>query len=167
MSERISPEELSLLLRLDTETGNVFWIKVPRNHSEKLGKNAGNKNPSRGKFYWVIRINGASYKRSHVVFCLTYGRWPSQCIDHINGNSLDDRPANIREATVTQNAWNHKRRAKKSKYPMGVRLSTSGKKFEARIGFCKKQISIGTFDTAAEASMAYQAKRKELYSEFA
>ncbi len=165
MSERITPEELSLLLRLDDEAGKVFWLKVPWNHSEKYGKEAGNKTPNRGKFYWVVRIHGKSYKRSHIVFCLKYGRWPVQCIDHMNGDSLDDRSKNIREATTTQNAWNHKGRAKKSSIPMGVRIGRSG--FEARIGFNKKLIFIGSFGTPEEASDAYQVKRKELYGEFA
>tara|TARA_A100001391_G_scaffold176590_1_gene139871 strand:+ start:9886 stop:10032 length:147 start_codon:yes stop_codon:yes gene_type:complete len=48
---------------------------------------------------------------------------------------------------------------------MGVRIGRSG--FEARIGFNKKLIFIGSFGTPEEASDAYQVKRKELYGEFA
>jgi hypothetical protein len=43
-----------------------------------------------------------------MIFLYTYGYLPS-CIDHINRDSTDDRPANLRAATPALNARNRAR----------------------------------------------------------
>lgn len=159
-------EQLGRMFRLNAD-GSLTWLSISKYHAEKVGTEAGTPMPTHaGKAYWGVQINGRKAKRSHIVFCLTHGRWPEGQIDHINGNSLDDRPCNLREATVTQNAWNHKRRAKTSPTPMGVRRWTDSR-FQARIAVNKKQISLGVFKTAEEASVAYQRARREYFGEFA
>ncbi len=155
------------LFTFDSETGQLFWKSPPKRHPKLLGKEAGNAQHGRGnKFYWVIQVKGKKLKRSHIVYFLTHGKWPKPCIDHINGNSLDDRPCNLREATITENAWNHKFRARSINLPMGVRHTTYGK-FQARISCNKKQHHLGVFNTAEEAHQVYLNKKKELYGKFA
>ena len=65
-----------------------------------------------------------------------------------------------------QNAWNHKKRARKINLPMGVRNMASGK-FQARIACNNKMMHLGTFDTPEQASSAYQQKRLEYFGEYA
>ena len=147
--------------------GCLVWIDPSKYHIDLVGKNAGAPIPGgSGKTYWAVQIDGVKVRRSHIVFCLTHGRWPSLQIDHINGNSLDDRPCNLREATVTQNAWNHRTRKKSSPWPMGVRRSKSGR-FVARIAVNHNKITIGTFDTASDAEAAYRSARRQHFGEFA
>jgi hypothetical protein len=151
---------------VDFDNGVILWKTPPKHHKELLMKNAGtcqrNKN---GKEYWLIRIMGKGYRRGHLIFFAYHGRFAFPCIDHINGNSLDDRLENVREASILENAWNHKSRKKKSKLPMGVRIAQSGR-FVSRIGYKSKLITIGTFNTVDEAHASYIQKRKELYGEF-
>lgn len=154
------------LLRLDHETGKLFWINPPKRHPDLIEKEAGCLTKNNKKNYWVIQVNGKKYKRGHIVFYLVNGFWAKPCIDHINGDSTDDRPCNLRQATFTENAWNHKKRARRIELPMGVRNFASGK-FEARISYCGKQIHLGSFQSPNEASAVYQSKRKELYGQFA
>jgi len=164
MDQRISWHQL---FRVDFDAGKLFWFCPPKQHPDLLGTEAGNSQPSHNnKHYWVVQVNGKKYKRAHIIFYLINGHWPKPCIDHINGNSLDDRPSNLREATFTENAWNHKKRARRICLPMGVRNLASGK-FQARISYFGKQIHLGSFDTPDEAASVYQAKRKELYGQFA
>lgn len=152
-------------LRLDPDTGRFYWRKPPKGHPRLQGAEAGSPRVNRReKSYWVIKINGTPWNRSRLVFLVLNGRWPEPCIDHINGDSLDDRPCNLREVTVTQNAWNHKGRRKLSPLPMGVRATKTG--FAARISHNKNHLSLGVFGTQEEASAAYVAKRKELFGEF-
>lgn len=154
-------------LKLDKKTGKFFWITPPKRHPNLVNKEAGCLTISRAKkYYWVIQIDGKKYKRSHLVFYFVNGFWPKPCIDHINGDSTDDRPENLRQATFTENAWNHKKRTRKIKLPMGVRNLASGK-FQARISYCGKQIHLGSFHSSDEASTVYQLKRKKLYGQFA
>ncbi len=79
-----------------------------------------------------------------------HDRWPYPLIDHISGNSLDDRPENIREADYLLNARNHLYRS--------IRI-THNNRYQARIG----QHSIGVFSTRAEAEKAYDEERAKLW----
>lgn len=145
--------------------GVFYWVSPPQTHAELLGEEAGaiQRGP---KPYHVIQLDGVKYKRGRLAFMFVEGRWPKDCIDHINGDSVDDSWENLREATATENSWNHKTRAKKSNLPMGVRSNKSGR-FSARIGHHGSQIQIGTFDTEEEAKQAYSNARVKYYGEFA
>lgn len=152
----------------DLAKGTLTWRAVSKYHSRLNGKEAGGPRPTHiGKQYWVIRWDKYSYKRAHLIYFLVHGKWPKPCVDHINGDSLDDRPSNLRAATVTQNAWNHHKRKRRIKLPMGVRINKPSGSFSARISYRKRQIHIGVFDTPEMAHGAYLEKRKELYGQFA
>lgn len=163
----IDREALLRIFILDSATGQLFWGVAPRTHPRLAGKEAGFSRMSKGnKAYWVVRVGGVAHKRARLIFMMLHGHWPTPCIDHIDGNSLNDVPGNLREATITENAWNHHKRSRRIKLPMGVRNTVSGK-YGARISFNKQQIHLGSYDTPAQASEVYQAKRKELYGQFA
>lgn len=145
--------------------GVFYWITPPSGHANLLGEEAGA--VARGKKdYHVIQIDGVKYRRGRLAFLYMEGRWPREHIDHINGNSCDDRWSNLREATATQNAWNHKGRAKQSALPTGVRKNASGR-FSARIGVNGKQISLGAFESPKAAATAYRQAREKYYGNFA
>jgi hypothetical protein len=147
--------------------GVLIWKKPSKFHKNVIGKVAGSIQPnSSGKKYRAVSIGGRKYKCSHVVFCLANGRWPNDQVDHRDGNSLNDDPTNLREATPTQNAWNHKGRRKRSGLPMGVKRMPNGR-FQARIAVNKKKLSLGTFASADKASEAYRRARTEHFGEFA
>lgn len=158
---------LKSLLLYAPRKGVFYWIIPPLGHAELMGEEAGTPTENRGgKAYHNIQIDGVKYKRSRLAFLYMEGRWPSDMIDHINGDSLDDRWLNLRDATATQNAWNHKGRSKDSDLPMGVRLNKSGR-YSARICVRGEQIQIGTFNTIAEAETAYRQARRKYYGEYA
>ena len=162
-------DEILRIFRVDMESGRLWWAIRPKCHAQLFGQEAGGPRRSHsGKSYWIVRAGGKAWKRAHLVYCVMHGRFPSPCVDHINGDSLDDRIANLREATITENAWNHKKRRRPSAsgLPMGLRVTRYGR-FVARIGYRGKQIQIGVFATQAEAHAAYLAKRMELYGQFA
>lgn len=87
-------------------------------------------------------------------------------IDHINGNGLDNRRANLRWATKSQQGQNSSAsRANRSGFK-GVYLKTAGR-WAATIKKDRKTIHIGYFDTPQEAARAYDARAVELFGEFA
>ena len=151
---------------VDAECGSLIWKNPPRRHPRLKGTPAGSVRSNRGKSYVHIKMDGVPLKRSWLIFLWVNRRWPTYCIDHINGNPTNDGIGNLREASRMQNAWNHKTRAKQEKTPMGVRRLPSGR-YLARIRCNHTPISLGTFGTAAEAHAAYLGKRKELFGEYA
>jgi hypothetical protein len=162
----ISKDEVLWLFAVDLHAGKVFWRNPPYNHPRLKGLEAGYARPSHiGKLYWIIKIDSYAWRRGHLIYLVSKGMLPKPTLDHKDGNSLNDSENNLRVATVHQNAWNHKTRARQIELPMGVRLTGSGR-FEARIGHYGKQIHLGVFSTIDEASTIYQAKRRELFGEF-
>jgi len=88
--------------------------------------------------------------------------------DHINRNGLDNRKANLRPATVSQNLCNRtKTKAKtRSKYK-GLEWDKTQRKWKARIQLNYRKIHIGSFDNEIDAAKAYDKKARELFKEFA
>lgn len=56
--------------------------------------------------YYRGQVMGKNYAAHRVVFFLYHGRWPDGEIDHINGDRLDNRPLNLREADRSLNSAN-------------------------------------------------------------
>lgn len=152
-------------LKCDPTTGKVFWINVSKFHNSLNSKEAGGARHGGGhKKYWVIKFNKMALKRAKVVWALTFNEWPVM-LDHINGNSLDDRLSNLRIATPEQNSWNRKIGLRGKTLPMGVRMM--GNRYQARICYKKKLIHLGSFDDVTDAHETYLKKRRELYGQFA
>lgn len=88
-------------------------------------------------------------------------------VDHINGDPLDNRKANLRICTNTQNLWNSKGRAYKSRSGYkGVDFSHSNQKWRARIKVYKKEIYLGCYDKKEEAARAYDRAARSFFREF-
>ncbi len=163
----LSIDFIATKLRVDVDQGLAFWVDPSKHHRPLIGESAGCSTLSRnGKRYWVIRINGVGYKRSHIIHAVKTGVWPTAHIDHVDGDSLNDRGANLRECTHTQNMWNVKAKARANGLPPGVRITTSGK-YQARISVGKKSICLGSFADSESASAAYVAARNVHFGEFA
>ena len=47
--------------------------------------------------YLVTKVNGEKVRLHRLIYFYMTGEWPD-CIDHINGNSLDNRWENIRNS---------------------------------------------------------------------
>jgi hypothetical protein len=155
------------VLDYDPKAGVMTWIAPSKHHNRLTGTEAGTSQRGQtGKAYWKIAINGRKFGRSRLAFAWMTGEWPPHMVDHIDGNSLNDAWANLRHATVLENAWNHQRRAKKSSLPMGVRTTAAGR-YAARLAVNKVMLHLGAFDSPEAAEAAYRQARKVHYGDFA
>ena len=84
-------------------------------------------------------------------------------VDHINGDTLDNRKSNLRICTQAQNTRNRIKPIINTSGYKGVSKQTKGKKWIARIA----NVYLGLFNTPVEAAKAYDNKAKELFGEFA
>ena len=85
---------------------------------------------------------------------------PNRLVDHINGNSKDNRIDNLRLATDAENSRNRKLGANNTTGVKGV--YKRGNKYEARI----LDEKIDMFDTFKEATKARKKAAAETYGDF-
>lgn len=88
--------------------------------------------------------------------------FPKIRVDHKNGDKLDNRRGNLREATASQQSANTRRRANSQSGFKGVGPYHDGR-WRARLA----GKFIGYFLTAEEAARAYDDTAREKYGEFA
>lgn len=154
--QHFSVEYLASLFAYDPETGALSYRSPPSNFLQP-GAKAGSVN----RLGWcVVMVQRKALKVHRVAWALHCGIWPTQPIDHINGNRADNRIANLRLATPKLNAQN-KRRATKANKCGVLGACMEGKTFRARIKVDGRNLTIGRFNTAEEAHVAYvEAKRR-------
>lgn len=93
---------------------------------------------------------------------------PDGCVvDHIDGDRLNNRAANLRACEQIDNTRNRPVLSKNnSSGYKGVSLTAQGK-WRARIWKNRNEIRLGNYDTAEEAAAAYNKAAIDLYGEFA
>lgn len=89
-------------------------------------------------------------------------------VDHVNGNTLDNRRENLRLATARQNTVNSYRAPSSSGF-RGVKTPApgAGRGFRAMMSVSGKMVTLGRADTAEAAARIYDEHAKARYGEFA
>jgi frataxin-like iron-binding protein CyaY len=104
----------------------------------------------KGENGWIDGNNSKSIRMQRQILHAPDGMH----VDHINGNTLDNRKSNLRIVTNRQNQQN-KHIFKTSKYP-GVHWEDSRKKWHASIRINGKKTFLGRFDIEEDAYSAYK-----------
>lgn len=121
----------------------------------------------------TIKIDGESKRKQYYIHRLVMDvlDTPEIHLDHINGNTLDNRKINLRPVTRSQNMKN--RKASKigtSKY-LGVYFckdKRGSKKWRVNIKpYKSKNIQLGYYDTEEEGAYAYNLAAKKIHGEYA
>ncbi len=110
--------------------------------------------------------SGHQYFAHRLAWLWVHGDWPIMEIDHINGIRDDNRIANLREATRSQNLANAGRLPSNTSGFKGVSFSKSVQRWHATITIGGKQKHLGYHDTAAEAHAAYLTAAKTAFGDF-
>lgn len=150
---------LKELLHYDPETG-IFTRKVTTSSNAKAGQVAGFDKPGG---YSHIRADGIQYKSHRLEWLYMTGEWPKFEIDHIDNNPHNNRWANLREATGSENCCNRPSKVG----VLGVRCVTPhGSGFNVQIGKGMRRYR-KKFKTLEEAVEWAEFVRAELHGEFA
>ena len=165
------------LMKYDPETGVCIWKKrkgdspdVKCFNARFAGKEMGSINPGpKGQLYKRARIKGRNYYLHRLIWVYMTGERPSSCIDHINGDGLDNRFSNLRLATHAQNAANSKAKVTNLLGVKGVNRQKGrrSKPYRAVIRTEGTTKSLGYYKTHEEANVAYLKAAKEIHGEFA
>jgi hypothetical protein len=142
--------------------GQLYW-KNPTSSRCKSGQVAG----AIGKRgYWRVGVNYKHYTTHRIVFLLFHGYLP-KLIDHIDGNCLNNKIENLREATTSENLRNSKLSAKNTSGTKGVTWDKQTKSWSVGIMVNYKQIRIGRFKDLELAQLVAQEARNKYHKEFA
>jgi len=97
---------------------------------------------------------------------LLMGARPDQEVDHIDGNTLDNRRSNLRLASRAENGRNRRLNSNSASGVRGVNRGHSGA-WESRIKVDGHTIYLGTFSTIEEAAGARRGAEIFYFGEFA
>jgi ribosomal protein S19 len=164
LRRELTQEYLKSILSYDPDTGDWLWLKAKSN-SIKPGSAGYWITARSGKKYRRIVIDKHDYYASRLAFLYITGEMPQLCVDHINGDSEDDRWANLREASIKENTRNVGLTHNKSGLPMGVSHGTKYK-FNAHIVVDGEGHYLGSFSTPEVAHIAYIEARRKYFGEY-
>ena len=98
---------------------------------------------------------GLTWSAHRIIWRLVYGTEPDN-IDHINGQTTDNRLQNLRSITKAENARNHKTRKDNASGMVGIHIARSGRWIAQAKGKY-----IGCFDTLEAALAARKQAERE------
>jgi hypothetical protein len=159
----VSAEEVQRLFHYDEATGALSW-KVCLSTRAKAGRIC-SYSDKRGYIY--VKIHKRHYMVHRVIWAVYHGAWPTNDIDHINGNPSDNRISNLRPATRSQNLCNKKLSSRNTSGIKGVNWHKKARKWRGRVILNKRYYNAGYFDDPAEAGRAVQSLREKIHGEFA
>jgi hypothetical protein len=149
-------------LSYESETGVITWIA--KRPGVTKGMVAGFMSR---KGYRSIEIDGVSHRAHRIAWALFHGQYPEIFLDHKNGIRNDNRIANLREATASQNGANTKITTNNKSGKRGVSWNKQCQKWSAQIYLNRKQKFLGLFSSVEDAHNAYTRAAQELFGEFA
>lgn len=156
------------------DRGKLFWReRLPHYYTDqpdlavtlciafnrkRVGQEALNQKSSTG--YMAGKVFGKHLLAHRVLYAIHHGEWPLY-IDHINGNRMDNRMANLRSVTMDENNRNVSLRSSNTSGISGVQWCKKSKKWRGIIKINKRAIHIGLFESIDEARPIMAAAREK------
>jgi hypothetical protein len=157
--------------------GHGLFALVDAEDFEALSRHSWNAKLSSPYARRTVRLGKGRKAKKAAVFMhrLVAGAAPGEVVDHRNGDSFDNRKANLRKTGARGNATNvHRSRNQQRGGFKGVSWHPRAKKWQAAISAGpvkangrRARVHLGLFVDPADAARAYDAAAREHYGEFA
>lgn len=156
----LTHEYLTSRLHYDPSTGDFTHIGGCLQKKFR-GKKAGSVN-STG--YWFVSLANKRFRGHWLAWFYVYGEWPNGRLDHRNRVKTDNRIANLRIATPSQNLANAGLRVDSTTGARGIRRMRGA--WQARITYEGRDYHLGTYATLELAKAAYGGAAAVLFGEY-
>jgi hypothetical protein len=147
----LTQEKLKSILHYDSDTG--IFTRLTSRGGNNVGSIAGNFDKGG---YLKTNIQGKTYRTHRLAWLYIYGEFPPEEIDHINCVRNDNRLLNLRLSTRSENTYNTSIFSNNTSGYKCVSWNKKSKKWRAYCNVNGKQNHLGLFETAEQASIAYQ-----------
>lgn len=157
----LTHQELLQRIEYNPATGIIYW-RANNKRAGTIVLCGGSKG------YRRIVIGQKQYSEHCIIWFYMTGEWPRLQIDHANMVRDDNRWANLREATHTDNIRNRHVNPLSRTGLKGISFAPKQqKKWRARYKLNGKDIYIGSFSTPEEAHAAYARAAESVFGKFA
>ena len=164
----LTAEYVRSILDYDPDTGIFRWrvrSDVPREwNARRAGKIAGGKMMNG---YWFMAINNQRYLAHRLAWLWVTGAWPKADIDHANLKRDDNRFANLRDASSSENHQNRRPERGNASGIKGVSLHKASGLWFGEIRRGGKRVWCGYFRRKRDAAKAISTARKIHHGAFA
>jgi hypothetical protein len=140
--------------------GMLYW-KIPRRGVNKLSNGDYPVGWKNGSGYRCLSVSKKKYYLHQIVFLMHHGYIP-KTVDHIDGNGLNNKIDNLREATIAQNNCNSIVRSDNTSGVKGVSWHKAAKKWTCSVNYRGKAKHLGLYEdfdlaclVASEARLLY------------
>lgn len=116
--------------------------------------------------YEVFGHNRKQYRVHRVIFLMRHGYLP-EYVDHIDGNTLNNRAENLRSADPVTNQYNTKKHADNSSGHKNVWVDPRTGHFVVKVAVHRKNTYVGTYKTLLDAVTAATEARLAAHGAFA
>lgn len=113
--------------------------------------------------YVHIKVAQRQYTAHRLAWFYVHGTWPTQTIDHINGDKSDNRICNLRDVSTTDNNQNV-RKARALSGLIGAHYNRAQNRWVSSISVKGIARPLGSFPTAEAAHEAYVRAKRELHA---
>lgn len=159
----LTRQRLMQVMSYDPATGIFTWL-VSLSRKPTIGAQAGT---VADDGYRIIQIDGWHYKAQRLAWLYHFGRWPDPTADHRDLDRDNNRIANLREATYSQNCMNVGPLPTNTSGFKGVSKSSDGTGWRAAIRTGTGRIHLGYFKEAHHAGAAYRIAAAGIHGDFA
>lgn len=158
----ITQEYLQSILNYNPGSGILVWKfredRTPQWNGRYSGMEAGCVTYfERGGPYRVLNIDNKTYLVHRIIWFYYHGYIPDQ-VDHKDGNGVNNKIINLRDASQTLNNANSNIKVRGTE--------RHGRGFKARIKIKGETIYLGTYDTESEAHTVFKEAHKYRYKQY-